>query len=394
MALFLPRTIYPVLQRHLKSKQITVLTGMRRTGKTTLVDQLLKDIPSHNKIYIDLERVDHRELFSEKNYETVIHALEQRGLSFQEKAYVALDEIQLVPQAPSALKYLYDHYPIKFIITGSSSYYLKNLFSESLAGRKKIFELYPLDFGEFLHFKGVPWARESFFGKKFSRVEYERVKAMYEEYVVYGGFPEVALTKNREEKKDLLSDIVSSYINIDVKTLADFHSQENLYAFMKMLAGRCGTKLDYAKISRLSGISRPTVVNYVNFLEKTYIIARLPVMARSPDREIVKAKKLYFCDNGLLTILADIHSGVKFENAIFCQLRFHGGLSYYSKKTGNEIDFILNKTYALEVKESPTQEDQNRLSELAKRARVPRSRLIGRYAVPHFENYIWGGEIR
>jgi len=392
--MFIPRKVYPLLKEHLQNRQIIVVTGMRRTGKTTLVKQLLEDIPSENKLYIDLERVDNRELFAEKNYDSIIAAFEQRGLDKNKKMYVAIDELQLMPKAPSVVKYLYDHYDIKFILTGSSSYYLKNLFSESLAGRKKVFELYPLDFGEFLTFKGMPWAKEDFASKKFSSAEYERTKVFYGEYIEYGGFPEVALTKNIQDKKDILSDIVSSYVNIDIRTLADFRNQEHIYALMKMLAGRAGSKLDYSKLSRLTGISRPTILVYVQFLERTYLITRLPVIAKNPDREIVKAKKVYLCDNGILNMLGDVSSGVKFENAIFTQLRHHGSLSYYSLKTGNEIDFILDNRIAFEVKESPTESTKTRLAELAKRAGISSQRLVGRHEVPKFDDYVWGGQIR
>ncbi|OGY79607.1 MAG: ATPase [Candidatus Kerfeldbacteria bacterium RIFCSPHIGHO2_02_FULL_42_14] len=392
--MFFQRKIYSQLAQHLQKRQMTVIVGMRRTGKTTLLKQLLEHLPSRNKLYIDLERLDSRDLFREKNYEGILAAFEQRGLNKKEKMYIALDELQFVPQAVSVLKYLYDHYEVKFIVTGSSSYYLKNLFSESLAGRKKIFELYPLDFGEFLTFKQISWKSGNFIKNIFSSAEYERIKVYYEEYIEYGGFPEVALTGNRQDKTDILSDIVSSYVNIDVNTLLDIRDQEVFYALMKMLASRVGTKLDYAKIARLIGISRPTIMAYIHFLEKTYFFTLLPVIAKNPDREIVKAKKIYCCDNGILNALADVGSGKKFENAIFNQLKFHGDLSYYSLKTGQEIDFILNATSAFEVKESPTQSDTGQLSVLAKNIHIRNNRLIGRKKVARFQNYIWGGDIR
>src|SRR3989344_6631563 len=96
---FFNRKIYPLLKRHLAARQITVITGMRRTGKTTLMKQLLSQAPSKNFLYIDLERLDNRELFSEKNYDAILTALAARGLSTKEKMYVGIDELQLVPQA-------------------------------------------------------------------------------------------------------------------------------------------------------------------------------------------------------------------------------------------------------------------------------------------------------
>lgn len=389
-----PRKLYNSLKEHLSVKQITVLTGMRRTGKTTLVKQLLSDIASGNKAYFDLERLDNRELFSEKNYDAVMYALKHRGIDSSKKAYIILDEIQLAHNIPSVLKYLYDTYNIKFIVTGSSSFYLKNLFSESLAGRKKVFELFPLDFGEFLIFKGVRFEAEDFIGSKFHQAEYERLKSFYEEFVEYGGFPEVVLAAGAQDKRDLASDIVSSYVNIDIKTLADFRNMDSIYKLMRMLASRCCSRLEYTKLSRLTGISRVTVQNYVDFLENTYLIFRIPVVAHNPDREIVKAKKVYFSDNGILNALEDVSGGMKFENAVFTQLRHKGELSYYSLKNGREIDFILGKKTALEVKETPVETDKHSLQGLARLLGIKEARLIGRSSVPHFTDYIWAGEIR
>jgi len=388
------RKIYQSLKDHLAQRQMTVLTGMRRTGKTTLIRQLLAEAPSRNTAYIDLERVDNRELFSEKNYEVILEALKELGISKNEKMYIALDELQLVPNAPSVLKYLYDHYDIKFIVTGSSSYYLKNLFSESLAGRKKIFELFPLDFGEYLTFQNVPWTNRLLDNQRFNSYEYERVKSHYENFIRYGGFPEVAIASTHATKQDILKDIVSAYINIDIVSLSDFRNVNQIYALMKMLASRVGTKLDYSKISRLLGISRSALISYCTFLEKTYLIALVSVIAKRPDREIVKAKKLYFCDTGIVNTLAEISSGSQFENTVFNQLKHTGDISYYSLKNGREIDFILSQHIAYETKESPSSDDATTVANLAKQAGIPNSRLIGRHAVPNMQDYIWGGEIR
>jgi hypothetical protein len=391
---FFERKIHPELRRHLKKKQASVITGMRRTGKTTLVKQLLLEIPSENKLYIDLERIDNREIFFEKNYENIVASMKTFGLDFSKKCFIAIDEAQKAPEIASVAKYLYDNYDIKFIITGSSSYYLKDLFTESLAGRKKIFELYTLDFGEFLTFKKVQFAKQDFLKGNFSKTEFEALKAYYGEFVEFGGFPEVVLAKSKADKKDMLSDILSSYINIDVKTLADFRKGKSLYNLMKLLSARIGAKLDYSKISSLSGISWQTVANYIDFFEKTYLIKRVQVLAKRPDREIVKAPKLYFCDNGIAGLLSELSSGAKFENSVFNQLRANGELKYYSLKSGGEIDFILDGKIAFEAKESPTQQDLKNLERLAKAAGIKQFRLIGKNQVPKFQEFIWAGSIR
>ncbi len=391
--MFFSRKIYPELKAHLSVKQITVLTGMRRTGKTTLVKRLLEEVPEKNKRYLDFERLDYRELFSQKNYENIIAGLRNLGLDPSKKMFLALDEIQLLPQSTSAVKYLYDNYDIKFILTGSSSYYLKNLFSESLSGRKKIFELMPLDFSEYLVFKKLVSSERNFFSLTFSSFEYEQLKSFYEDYVSFGGFPEIVLEENPQIKKDLAQDILSSYVNIDIKLLSDFKNSSDIYNLIKLLAARTGSRLDYSKLASVSGLSRLTVKAYLDLFEKTYLIHRVKVISKNPDREIVKAKKLYFCDNGILNVLASVGSGAQFENAVYNQLHNKGDISYYALKTGKEIDFILDNQYALEAKERPAPQDKSDLAGLAKTAHIPNFRLIGRHKVPNFDDYIWAGQI-
>ncbi|MBI5254666.1 DUF4143 domain-containing protein [Candidatus Falkowbacteria bacterium] len=136
------------------------------------------------------------------------------------------------------------------------------------------------------------------------------------------------------------------------------------------------------------------MINYIELFEKTYLLARLPVHTKNPDREIVKAAKLYFSDSGLVGILADVNSGAKFENAVFSQLRHFGELRYFSLKTGREIDYILNSGAALEAKETPTETDISELKRLSETAGVKNFHIIGRHPSPKFDNYIWGGDIR
>ena len=392
--MYLQRKIFSSLEDHIEKKQVTVITGMRRTGKTTLVKELLSRIKSENKLFIDLERMDNRVLFTEKNYDNIINSLGQRGLNFNQKVFLALDEIQLVPEIVSVIKYLYDKYTIKFILTGSSSFYLKNLFSESLSGRKKIFELYTLNFSELLTFNDVSFKENVFYKKNFNPAEYERLKFYYEQYIIFGGFPEVVLSKKTEDKKDLLNDIISSYINVDIKTISVLRNSQNIFNLVKMLAGRTGTRLDYTKLSSLTGISRPTLYNYLYLLEQSFLITLVPVIAKNPDKEIVKAKKIFFNDNGILNVLSDISSGAKFENSVFNQLRHLGEINYYALKSGKEIDFILNKGFAFEVKETPSENDVKYLKNLSRQIKISKSRVIGRHPSPNFDDFIWGGDIR
>lgn len=392
--MFYPRVIYHTLQAHAQKKQVTVLTGMRRTGKTTLLKKLMEESPIEQKVFFDLERIDNRELFSEKNYETIVHVLTQRGIRFSEKVLIGIDEIQLVPNLPSVVKYLYDAYDIKFMLTGSSSYYLKNQFNESLAGRKKIFEIYSLTFQELLEFRGVLYKPEGIFTERvFMQAEYERLKLYYQEYIEYGGFPEVVLADSIADKQDLIKDILSSYINLDLLALSDIQKSTEVFKLIKLLGARIGTKLEISKICKISGLTRSRVENYLSLFEQSYLIRTIPVSSKNPDREIVKARKLYFLDNGIASITGQLGSGAKFENAVYNQLHHIGSVSYYALKTGKEIDFILDAKRAFEVKETASNHDLRRTYSLAKNLGIDEAYVVGRNADHIFPGYIWGGFI-
>lgn len=388
------RKIFNLLEKHLTVKQVTVLTGMRRTGKTTLVKQLMEASDIEQKLFFDLERIDHRELFSYKNYDSTIKELEKEGVDFSKKVMICIDEIQLLPNIPSVIKYLYDHYDIKFIVTGSSSYYIKNKFQESMAGRKKIFEIYPLDFGEYLTFNNIKYKPLSNLEElESSTNSAASLQFEYEDYCTYGGFPDVVLTEDISLKKDVLQDILSSYINIDLVQIADIKKIPELRNIIKLLAARIGSKLDISKIANTVNLSRQTVENYIYLLENTYFIKTIPVYSLNADREIVKARKIYFLDNGIATQFAELSSGSKFENAIFNQLHHFGEVSYYQLKTGPEIDFIIDKKIAFEVKETAHAIDYKKMMNLAKNVNIKKGFVLGKNN-SNFESFVWGGMIR
>jgi predicted AAA+ superfamily ATPase len=391
-----PRSLFPALKDALADQRAIVITGMRRVGKTTSLRWLLEQIPSLNKIYLDLERLDQRAVFQESNYDLVLDYLRNRGLDTDQPTTVALDEIQYVPNLPSVVKYLLDTYGIKFLLTGSSSFYLKNYFSESLAGRKVVFEMFPLTFGEFLDFRGVPYRRrETFPEMRFDPHEYERLKGLYEEFVTFGGLPDVVLETRPSVRHDLLNDIFSSYINIDVRTLADFQKIGELQQLMRLLALRIGNKLDITKLASTIGLSRPTVMQYLDFLEMTYVIRRLPAFAGG-DKPSALAKKLYFCDNGIASILANLSEGAMFENAVFNQLWQYGRLNYLAKGNEYEVDFILtqdDRSAALEVKYHPILSDDQKLKRIATKYTFTESWLVGKYPAPGFSDFAWAGLI-
>ncbi|MEI6410352.1 MAG: ATP-binding protein [Bacteroidota bacterium] len=390
------RISFTALEAHLFQKQVTVITGMRRVGKTTAVKYLLEKVLHQNKLYLDLERIEYRHLFGQQSYSDIERGLTQLGIDFSRPAVIALDEIQLVKAIPSVIKSLYDAYAVKFIVTGSSSFYLKNHFSESLAGRKKIFEMWPLDFKEFLMFREA-WKPQIELekGKSYLRTFYDLYSPLYEEYIRFGGFPEVVLSDRIEDREDYLSDIVNSYIELDIKLLSDFELSDSLYKLILLLSGRVGSKLDYSKLSSIVGINRHKVKDYLSLLEYTYFIRLVTPLSKGIDKELTSQPKLYFTDTGILNKLQKgLSSGHIFENAIANQLALLGPINYFEKSKSKEIDFILNDQIAYEVKETPTRQHLNALKYDAASIGVPEYQVIGRYpGTAGFDEFTWGGNI-
>ncbi len=391
------RSSYIPLAEHLRQKQVTVITGMRRVGKSTALQYLLGQVKHSNKLYLDCERVEIRVLLNRPDYESIAEELQLRGLDFSKPCVLAMDEIQLVENLPSFIKYIYDTYKVKFIVTGSSSYYMKNRFSESLAGRKRIFEMYPLSFKEFLLFKDTGIRQsDRYKWKPYNKAWYNRCKEYYEEYIQYGGFPEVVLQPNKKDKEELLKDIINSYVELDVKLIADYSASEELYKLVKLLAARAGNKIDYSKLSSVAGTNRQKLSGYIQLQQYTYLIYLIKPFTRNIDKEISQQPKLYFADTGILNALAglQISSGQLFENSIAAQLSPLGELNYYQKKTGQEIDFIFNNTTAIEVKETAIEQDRQVLLQRASGIGLNEQMLISRFAANSgFDGFVWGGNI-
>lgn len=389
------RELFPILKVHLLEKQITVITGMRRVGKTSLLKMLRDGLDSTNKLYIDLERIENRIFFSQDSYRDIEAGLQAMGLNLAEKAYLFIDEIQLVPGITSVIKVLYDDFGVKIVVTGSSSFYLKNRFSESLAGRKRIFELYPLNFKEYLDFKGVVTSlKENEKYSRFNSVIYNQLKDYYEDFIKFGGFPEVVLSNSTETKEELLKDIINSYIELDVKLLSDFSVSNDLYKLIRLLAARTGSRIDYTKISSVSGLSRSKVKDYLELLTQTYFIYLLKPYTKNIDREIVSQQKLYFADTGLARIMGCESSGSLLENAVLNQLIPYGELKYYANKTGQEIDFIVDGEISIEVKETASESDLKILDRRSNQIGIEKHFLVSRKLInPNFKEFIWAGSL-
>jgi predicted AAA+ superfamily ATPase len=373
------RRLTPLLLKEITLSRIVVLTGMRQVGKTTLMRQIYNAIDTKHKIFLDLENPLHRRLFEEENFDNILSNLEKVEFYIGKKSFIFLDELQLAPSIVKAIKYLYDHYKIKFFLTGSSSFYLKNLFPESLAGRKVLYELFPLDFEEFLVFKGKQRKAPVKFllkTKNKNKISYQLYNKLLEEYLEYGGFPAVVLTSDRQYKKQVLGDIFTSYFEKDVRALADFKELGKLRDLILLLTSRVGSKIEINKIASEVGISRETTYSYLNFLEKTYFIFLISPFTRNRDSEVRGAKKLYLCDVGLLNYLGKVSAGSIFENFVFNNVRKYGVTNYYQRYKGSEIDFIIDGKSALEAKIKTSEFDIKHLKRIAKSLKLKEYYII------------------
>jgi predicted AAA+ superfamily ATPase len=375
--MIIERELFKKIAPLLASPEAIIINGMRRVGKTTLLDYIFKQIESDNKFFIDLENPANQQLFEERNFERILDNLKLLGLTPGRPAYVFLDEIQLVRNIPTVVKYLIDHHEIKFFMTGSASFYLKNLFSESLVGRKYIFELFPLSFQEFLKLKVSPLQMEAL-PSQITLAIFEQVDRYYQEYFQFGAFPGVVQKESVQEKKLMLEDIFSSYFHLEVSRLGDFRKSSVIRDLIFLLMERIGSTLEYNRLARELGVSRQTILNYVDFLESTYFISRIPPFHRNRNLEIRKAPKCYLCDSGLVRHFSRASEGALFENTVFNQLRQHGELHFYRKKSGVEIDFLLNKQTAYEVKLSPALRDWNKLKTICDELGISRFDIISR----------------
>lgn len=367
------RKLYQKILDRIESAEAIVVTGMRRVGKTVLLRQLYDAVPSQNKIFLDLENPVNQKYFEEKNYESIRYEFEVLGINSTKRAYIFLDEIQFVRNVPSVVKYLMDHYPYKFFLTGSASFYLKNLFSESLAGRKILYELFPLDFEEFLQLKGQAFVIPR---GKTNESLYRTFIPFYREYLEYGGFPGVVGKPTAAEKKEALEEIFTSYFNKEVLGIGEFRNNAVVRDLILLLAARVGSKIDVQKLAAELGTTRITIGEYLSFLEGTYFLTLLAPHSTNRDTEIRGAKKVYLCDTGLANILGKREFGAVFENMVFHQLRPRGEAKYYQRKSMVEVDFVVNGTEAWEVKTKAGRQDVVRIKRLCKEFGLKKNHVV------------------
>lgn len=377
------RLIFNEIIQKIEHKNVLVITGMRQVGKTTLMRQIFDHIGDKPKLWFDLDNPLDQKMFEDIDYKIIYRRLEKMAKKGQGRLFVFIDEIQNFPEITKVIKYLLDHYGVKFIVTGSSNYYLKNLFPESLSGRKFLYVLSPLDFKEILYFKGLIDTKTALL-KNLEKAllekdlyKYKDYELVYDDYLMYGGFPEVVMTEDNKVKQEILKNIFASFFEKDLKLLSDYKDVRELRDLILLLAPRIGSLLDVSKLASELKIDRVKTYAYLEFLQGVFFIKLLPKYSKSIDRSVAGGRKLYFADNGILNIMSRLNDGQIFENAVVAQLAQYGELKFYNKKNREEIDIILGNT-AMEIKINPDKKDLSKLEKLSKKLSLDSALLLSK----------------
>lgn len=376
------RLLYYELIKYLNHKNALLITGMRQVGKTTLMRQVFEQV-KNPKLWFDFDNPLDQKVFEDEDYKVIYKRLTDISKK-QGKLSVFIDEIQNFPEITKVIKYLIDHHAVKFYLTGSSSFYLKNLFPESLSGRKFLYELPSLSFQEYLYFRDVVSLREVQDSTLLNAVEKNSIFthkariAEYEDFLTYGGFPEVVTTEDKDTKIMVLKNIFASFFEKDIKILSDYSDIRELRDMILLLVSRVGSMLDVTRLSSELGIDRVKIYRFLEFLQGTFFIRLLPKFNKSIDRAVAGGKKVYFTDTGILNIIGKVSEAQLFENAVINQLSGFGKVSFYNKRNTAEIDAILDRNSTFEIKLTGTQQDLTKLVALSSEVGISQSFVISK----------------
>lgn len=355
---YVHRILLDKLEIGFKSNRIIIVVGSRQVGKTTLMNMFRTGIPEDYKsFYFNLEDINSLDVC--QNIDKLKAYLSNSSVNIEEqKVFLIIDKFQYIDNATKLFKIFYDLYPkVKILASGSSSIEIQKHMKESLAGRKRIYTLYPLNFAEFVRFKS-----ESEFGR-YKKLGFLDVSSVFVEtynrdflkdYLTFGGYPKVALLGNNIERIEELQDIYNSYVQKDIKSLI---KGENISAYnnlLKILSSQVGNLLNVHELSNTLRIGRRIVEKYLSILEQTFIIKLLPPFSSNRRIEIVKMPKIYFMDSGLVNSSLGNFGVIDYrpnigsiaENFVFCEIikykPVHYDVKYWRTKNGTEVDFILS----------------------------------------------------
>ena len=324
------------LERWLSSLDIIFLTGLRRVGKTSIMKNFIAMLINQHGIdpkeifYIslDLYALDDYTIGDILNEYRKIHKLPS-----QQKVYLFLDEITSKSEYHRELKNFYDLENIKIFASSSSASLMRDK-NAYLTGRQRILEVMPLDFDEYLQFRGI----------RIKKADAHLLESYFEDYMQDGGMPEYVLTRDVVYLQNLIEniiskDIIAHYLVRNGQVVRDFY---------KLLMERSGKQLSMNKIANILEISVDSVKRYMSYFEESYLIYSIEKHGKLNER-LKSPKKIYASDVGLRNVVTGYRDrGAIYENLIFLQIK--NANPSYLYIDGNEIDFITEDKVLIEAK--------------------------------------------
>jgi hypothetical protein len=314
-------------EQYLKIKHITVISGIRRCGKSTLLKQFSQRYPSFYYLNFDDERLLD---FSVSDFQALMVVFQK----FFPAKVILLDEIQNVPKWERFARRIFEE-GYKIFLTGSNAKLLSSELATHLTGRYLKLELYPFSFIEFLSFHKFTYER---FDSKM------QAKAMgyFDKYMQAGGFPEFVIGSNKEILKQVYEDIIYR----DLITRFKIRESKSFKQLVNYLFANFTGEISYNSIKNILGFKSATSVkNYIDFIQESYLAFEVFKYDHSLKKQYVSNKKIYVIDNGLRSAAAFFNSpdyGKFLENLVFLELKRREEEIYYYKEK-YECDFVVKK---------------------------------------------------
>lgn len=311
--------------KYLKTKEITVISGIRRSGKSTLLKQFSQKFKNFYYINFDDEKLIY---FTVRDFENLMNVFEE---SYSSKT-IFLDEIQNIDKWERFVRRIYDE-GYKIFITGSNAKLLSSELSTHLTGRYFKIELYPFSFKEFLKFKNINYQ------KKESKL---KVIKQFNYYLKNGGFPEFLKYNDEEFLKRIYKDVLYKDLLIRFK----IRETKSFKELAEYLFTNFTKELSYNTLKNILGFkSVNSVKNYIDFMQESFLIFEMYKYDHSLKKQYVSDKKIYNIDNGLRNSMAFLNTddnGRLLENLVFIELKRKGKEIYYFKDK-RECDFIIKE---------------------------------------------------
>ncbi|MEW6417783.1 MAG: ATP-binding protein [Nitrospirota bacterium] len=335
-----PRETLNEIQRLFERKEILTISGVRRSGKTTilyLIIQSLLDngINPKNILHINLEDPAYKDNSIYSLYQKYLELVNPSG-----KIYLFLDEIQEVSDWQREIRKLYDGVPqLKIILTGSNSSLLKGEYARLLTGRTLFREIYPFSFKEFVNIKGLAGS----FQKHILIRKRTQIMHHFREYIANGGYPEVVKEKDSKMKTLLLKDYYTSILTRDVLRRYPIRQVKKYEKASHYLISNIANSFSVKSLSSLLSINMHTLEEYIGFLEDVYLLFPVNHFSYSLKKQITYPRKIYCVDNGLINAVSFRFSediGKLLENLVFIEIK-RRGYEYYYWKDIKECDFII-----------------------------------------------------